>query len=301
MHRFLPLVFIAFVLIAPACFGQSTEPDTSFHANQRPNLQIKHRKAPIQIDGELGDEGWVDAESVGGFCNTFPTHGTKPKVCTFAKMTYDDDFLYIAMIAEDPYPADIRASYSPRDKIWGDDFMGIILDTYGDGTRCFEIYANARGVQGDLFWTPSNEVESYNMIYQTEGKITEKGWQLEMKIPFRSLRFPDIQIQNFHCSFWRSYPRDRVYKYSWADVNFNVPCAFCQFGTISGIENIHPAGSFEVLPSLVASQYAARDNGTGAMANSPLKLNPSLGLRYVLGTATGLELAVNPDFSQVES
>jgi len=309
MHRLVPVLcisfFISFFVVCNSGFCQSletsTSSDTTFHGNQKPTLKVKRRTAPITIDGNLDDAGWQNIDTAGGFCTSFPVHGLKPKVCTYAKMTYDDEYLYIAMIAEDSLPQDIRASYSPRDQIWNDDFMGIILDTYGDGSRSFEIYANPRGIQGDLFWTSSNEDLSFDMIYETEAKISDKGWQLEIKIPFRSLRFPAAAVQNFHCSFWRSYPRDQVYKYSWADVNFFVPCAFCQFGSLTGIENIHSSGSFELLPAIVASQSAQRDQDAGHLINSDPKVSPSLGVRYALGTATGLEATINPDFSQVES
>jgi len=283
-------------------FAQSSlvSSDTSFHPNLKPSLDVKRRVGEIKIDGNVDDSGWQNIATAENFTYSFPIYGGKPKEKTVAKMTYDDDYLYIVMIAEDNSPKEIRASYSARDKIWSDDFMGIVLDTYGDGTRAFEIYCNPYGIQGDLFWTTTNEDESYDLIYESEAKITDHGWQIEMKIPFRSLRFPNIPVQNFHCSFWRSQPRDQVYKSSWAAVNFFEPCPFCQFGKLSGIENIHSAGSFELLPSLVASQEATSLSGE-PLVNDKLKLNPSLGVRYVLGTATGLELAINPDFSQVES
>ncbi|MDP4229257.1 MAG: carbohydrate binding family 9 domain-containing protein [Bacteroidota bacterium] len=305
MNRLVPvllaLVFLSLEGSVVLSQVASVSADTTYHPNIKPTLNVKRRAGDIKIDGNLDDAGWQNAEIAGGFCSSFPVPGMKPKECTYAKITYDNDYLYIAMIAEDHSPKEIRSSYSARDHIWSDDFMGIILDTYGDGSRAFEIYANPCGVQGDLFWTPTTEDESYDLVYESEGKITDSGWQLEMKIPFRSLRFPDIAVQNFHCSFWRSFPRDRLYKYSWAEVNFFVPCPFCQFGSLSGIENIHPAGSFELLPAIVASQNAESDGNGGHLINSSVKVSPSLGARYVLGTATGVEIALNPDFSQVES
>jgi hypothetical protein len=298
MRLSIRLCFFCLLFVSEIVFASSA--DTSFHPNLKPNLDVKRRTGEIKIDGNLDDAGWQNVEVAGGFCNSFPVFGQKPKECTYGRITYDDDYLYVAMIAEDSTPQNIRATYAQRDRIWSEDFMGIILDTYGDGSRAFEIYANPYGVQGDLFWTTTNEDEAYDIIYESEGKITDKGWQLEMKIPFRSLRFPDLAVQNFNCTFWRSLPREQVYKSSWAAVNFYEPCGFCQFGKLTGIENIHPAGSYELLPSVVASQYANSFSGE-PLVNEKVKFNPSLGIRYALGTATGLELALNPDFSQVES
>ncbi len=296
----LPFLLCCFVINLNSFAQSSQVADTSFHPNIKPSLLIERRVGEIKIDGNIDDAGWQQVKTAENFTNSFPIFGTKAKEKTTAKMTYDDDYLYILMDAYDSSPQNIRASYSARDRMFGDDFMGIVLDTYGDGTRAFEIYSNPYGIQGDLFWTTTNEDESYDLVYESEAKITDHGWQLEMKIPFRSLRFPDLAIQNFHCSFWRSMPRDQVYKSSWAAVNFFEPCPFCQFGKLEGIENIHPSGSYEFLPSLVASQDATSLSGE-SLKNDNIKLNPSLGIRYALGTATGLELALNPDFSQVET
>jgi hypothetical protein len=299
--RLLILGFLLSVLLlTDAALAQGTSADTAFHPNVKPSLEVKRRVGEITIDGDLSDEGWKNAASADGFCNSFPVYGAKPPEKTSAKITYDDNYLYIAMIAQDSDTKSIRASHATRDHVYSDDFMGIILDTYGDGSRAFEIYCNPYGIQNDLFWTSSNEDDSYDIVFESEAKITETGWQTEMKIPFRSLRFPDIPVQNFHCTFWRSMPRDQIWKSSWAAINFYAPCPFCQFGTLTGIEHVHPAGSFELLPSVVASQDAKSPDG-GPLVNENVQFKPSLGVRYALSTATGLELALNPDFSQVES
>ncbi|MBS1902093.1 MAG: carbohydrate binding family 9 domain-containing protein [Bacteroidetes bacterium] len=274
---------------------------TEFRPQIKPSLAVSRRAGEITIDGDVSDPGWANAAIATDFTQSFPLPNMKPPVSTRALITYDDDNLYIAMIADDPDPSSIRASRTVRDNGGDNDFMGIILDTYGDGTRAFEIYCNPLGIQEDLFWTQNNEDGSYDIVYQSEAKITATGWQMEMKIPFRSLRFPDLSQQHFHATFWRSYPREKTYKMSWAAINFQVPCPFCQFGTLTGIENIHPSGSLELLPSIVGSQQALRHDGVASLVNEKVEVNPSFGARYALGTATALEASINPDFSQVES
>jgi hypothetical protein len=302
MVRWIALVFSCIILFVHQSEAQpSSARDTSFAPNVKPSLDVKRRTGEIVIDGNVTDQGWQDAATAGNFCQSFPVYGLKPPCGTVAKITYDDAYLYVVMIAEDTHPEDIRAHYSGRDGISSDDFMGIILDTYGDGSKAFEIYSNPYGIQEDLFWTQNNEDGSYDLIYESEASITATGWQVEFKIPFSSLRFPDAPVQNFKCSFWRSYPRDQVYKSSWASINFYVPCPFCQFGSLSGITNIKSSGSFELLPSLVASQSAAAPSHGAPLEDDAVKFHPSFGARYILGTATGLEAALNPDFSQVEA
>jgi hypothetical protein len=293
-------VFVFILSLGKADAQSSTEP-AAFKPTQHPTLDIHRRHGDINIDGDLSDAGWRDAAHVEEFSTALPIAYQKPSERTEGFITYDDDYLYIAMIAHDSDPSAIRATHCGRDNMFKDDFMGIILDTYGDASRAFEIYTNPFGVQGDLFWSANNEDDSYDLVYQSEAKITTEGWQMEMRIPFKSLRFPDKPVQSFHGTFWRHHPRDNAYRYTWAPMNFYDPCAFCQLGTFTGIENIHASGNLELLPALVIHQSAALDASGNGLVNDPVKLEPSLGLRYSLGSSTSLEAAIKPDFSQVEA
>src|ERR1043165_8564702 len=131
MARWLVLVFSCIILHVHSSEAQpSTTHDTTFAPNVKPSLDVKRRTGDIVIDGSVTDAGWTDAATAGNFCQSFPVHGLKPPCGTVAKITYDDQYLYVVMIAEDSHPEDIRAHYSGRDGISSDDFMGIILDTY---------------------------------------------------------------------------------------------------------------------------------------------------------------------------
>jgi hypothetical protein len=296
------LFLVLFVVFARAVSANPI--DTSFTQHLKPSLDVHRLSGAISIDGNLDDDGWKQAAHVSDFTAALPVPNARPTEKTEGYIAYDNDYLYIAMIAHDTNPSAIRASKVARDRIWDDDFMGIILDTYGDATKTFELHVNPYGIQGDLFWSSTNEDESYDMIFDAESKITSDGWQMEMRIPFRSLRFPDIEKQNFRMTFWRNYPRESDYKFSWAPINFQIPCMFCQLGSLTGIEGVHSAGMFEFLPSLVATQSAelVPDVLQGTrLANQKPEVRPSLNARIALGTATAIEAAIKPDFSQVEA
>ena len=295
-----PLLFV--ILFPIVGRSQDTSADTSYHPVLNPTLNVTRREGAITLDGDLSDPGWAHAARTSTFTDCFPHPITRPPVATDAFITYDDEYLYVAMVAHDPHPENIRHAMIGRDNIFGGDFMGIILDTYGDAKKAFEIYINPRGVQGDLFWSATNEDLTYDLIYDGESKITPDGWQMEMRIPFRSLRFPNMAVQNFHIAFWRSYPRDVVYKMGSSPIDFRLPCWFCQLGPLTGIENIPHSGSFAFLPSLAATQSATSDgSATSHLSNNPIMLKPSLGLSYDLGPASAIEATINPDFSQVEA
>ncbi len=140
---------------------------TGFQPNIKPSLEISRLKGFIQIDGELDDPGWEDAVMASNFTEISPGNQTKPPVKTAAWVTYDDTYLYLAFLAYDD-PSSVRASFQDRDDIFGDDFIGIFLDTYGDATWAYEIYSNPLGIQGDLRWSDSSgEDMSFDIIYES--------------------------------------------------------------------------------------------------------------------------------------
>jgi len=153
-------------------------------------------------------------------------------------VTYDDDNLYLAFIAHDD-PSTIRAALRDRDEMWSDDYFGILLDTYGDASWAVYLFANPYGVQRDTRCAvTSGEDSSYDLLYYTEGKITDTGYVIEMRIPFASLRFPDAEEQEWRATFWRTRPRGSREQYTWAAISRDNSCFLCQYGTLTGIQGV---------------------------------------------------------------
>jgi hypothetical protein len=278
--------------------------ESDFVAQVKPVLDVRRAPGPITIDGELDDAGWADAERAVGFSENFPDEQAKPPVESEVWVTYDDENLYLAFIAFDD-PATIRTSVRDRDQMYQDDFFGIILDTYGDAAWAYELFANPSGVQGDLrLATAAGEDEGFDIVYETEARITDRGYQIEMAIPFESLRFPDRPSQEWRATFWRTRPRESRAQYTWAAIDRDEQCFLCQFGTLRGIEGVQPGGAFEILPSVVASHsedLSDPEDPDSGLGDGEFDGEGSLGLRYAHTSGVTLEGTYNPDFSQVES
>jgi hypothetical protein len=195
----------------------------------------------------------------------------------------------------------VRASLSERDEIFRDDYFGLMLDTYGDRAWGYEIFVNPLGVQGDLrVLGDGNEDASLDLVFQSQGIITDSGYQVELAIPFASLRFPDRPQQTWRLNFWRDRQRDNRYRYSWAAIDRDNSCWVCQWGTLTGLTGIKPASNLDILPSTIGYQSGARDDDLHFDNKDP-DAELSLNARYGLTSNSSMELAVNPDFSQVES
>ncbi len=269
-----------------------------------PEAEISATDKSIEIDGDVSDPGWSEALHINRFHEHFPGDQTKPPVGTDVYVTYDEDRLYVAFVCEDD-PSSIRATYSERDRVGSDDNVIIALDTYGDAAWAYEIGANPFGVQYDALWSRGGgEDDSYDVIFEAEGKITESGYQVEFAIPFASLRFPNCEIQTWRIDFWRNHPRELRRQSSWAAYSRDEPCWPCQWGTITGIRGVSPGRGIELLPSIVANQSGGLndfDNPNSEFINQDIDGEASLGVKYNLTSSISAEATYNPDFSQIES
>ncbi|UCH09929.1 MAG: carbohydrate binding family 9 domain-containing protein, partial [Fidelibacterota bacterium] len=275
-----------------------------FQPNIKPSLFIPRLTAPIVVDGSLNDAGWQNAARAVNFAEFFPGDGTRPPIHMETLITYNDTHLYLAFLVEDN-PDDIRASLRDRDEMWSDDYVGILLDTYGDANWAYFIFANPLGIQGDArFVAGLGEDDGVDLIFDSEGQITDKGYQVEMAIPFSSLRFPDTDIQNWKATFWITHPRGSRSQYTWAAIDRDNACWMCQWGTLAGIKGIKSGRNIEILPSIVGSQIGSlkdEDDPTiGFNAGKPGG-DLGLGLKYMITPNVVADVALNPDFSQVEA
>lgn len=265
----------------------------------RPELTITRTSHKITIDGQLDDPGWRGAAQAVNFAEHNPGDQTKPEVDTEVFITHDDKNLYVGWVCYDD-PAQVRASFCERDRIFSDDYVILCLDPFGEATLAYEIAANPYGIPGDLLFSSANgEDISYDMIFESSGRITDEGWVVEMAIPFESMRFPDREEQAWRVDFWRNRPRESRFQYSWAAYDRDQDCWPCQWGTVRGINGVKPGAGLELLPSVVAYQ-------SGSMAdrhfvNDDVDGDLSLGITYDISSELTAEATINPDFSQVES
>ena len=302
--RFSTLVaFLGGVVLAAPGLAQTPGDSVRFQPNLKPTIRAVRVNAPVKIDGELDEPVWQEAARVSNFAQWNPSNMERPPVDTEAMLAYDDDHLYVALIAYDD-PRTVRASMRDRDQIFQDDFIGLFIDTMGDGSWAYEIWSNPLGIQGDILWTPTTEDDRFDMVFASKGKITDRGYQVEMAIPFSSLRFPNKDVQTWRTTFWRNHPRGTRGQYSWAGISRNDPCWQCQWGTMTGIEKVHGGGNLELLPYVTASQKSLlrdpADVASGLRGEDP-DADGGFNLRYTFTSNLSAAATVNPDFSQVEA
>ncbi|MBT4064563.1 MAG: carbohydrate binding family 9 domain-containing protein [Candidatus Marinimicrobia bacterium] len=262
-------------------------------------FEITRTSDLIEIDGDFDDKGWQKATTTNNFLEFQPGDNINPTEETEVKLTYDKNYLYVAFTAYSN-PEEIRASFQKRDQAWGDDFVAIVIDTYGDANSAIMIASNPYGIQMDALNQGDNEDESFDIIYESKGKITDEGYQVEMAIPFSSLSFPKKHIQEWKITFYRSLPRSTRSQIVWGGFDRSNPCWLCQLGTLKGIEGIEQKDRIEFLPTVVGAQSSELDNNDEMQSANPSS-EASLGVKYSFSSDRTAEVTINPDFSQVEA
>jgi len=292
------MLFIVVLCLPIAAHGQTREPAITF--------DIKRATGPITIDGDLSDAAWKDALRVDKWYETNATDNTEPKMKNVAWMTYDDHFFYAAFHFEDPNPEKIRAPFGDRDNVSSStDYGGVILDTRNDGKTAILFLSNARGIQYDSVSddTTGNEDSSPDFFWESSAKITRTGWDLELRIPFSSLRYKKADPQTWGILLYRNYPRDRRYQMFANKLPKGGNCFICNENKITGLTGLPQGGHIVAAPYMTVKEQGSPRNDTlgNRLVNAPAKIDGGIDVKWTPNADTAIDGTLNPDFSQVES
>ena len=178
-----------------------------------PTLRIARVAEPPAIERYLDAKTEPPGTKIIGFVQREPADNAPVSQPTTAYLSYDEKQLYVAFVCRDD-PAKVRAHLSKREAISGDEFVGIILDTYHDQRRAYLFIANPLGIQMDGVTTEGQSDDySYDALWKSEGRLTADGYVVLMEIPFKSLRFstaPHADLGRCRCAVDRQKQRDVV-------------------------------------------------------------------------------------------
>ena len=228
-----------------------------------------------------------------------PGDGTPVSEETTVYLSYDDENLYAVFVCRDE-PAKIRASIARREEIGGDDAVAIYLDAFHDREHAYVFMANPRGVQLDGIRTEGQDEDlSYDVVWQSEGRLTEDGYVVRLAIPFRSLRFPRAPVQTWGVAVGRIIRRNNEESY-WPHLTKRVKGFVPQFAVLQGLERISPGRNIQLNPYSTLARARFLDEDAPAFVTEGDE-RVGLDAKVVLRDALTLDATVNPDFSQVET
>lgn len=258
----------------------------------------------VVLDGNLDEPQWQQAMQVPIHYLTAPIDEGKADVFTMGYLFEDGKTLYVAFEAHDPNPKQIRAAYRNRDQIWGDDVIGLKLDTYGNQQLAYQFFVNPLGSQADSIENAvtGSESSAWDGHWEAFGRITEQGYRVEMAIPLHILNMPTTEgLKQMAFELVRFLPRDQQLRISSAPIKRSNRCMVCQMTPITGFASAEHSRSLVVAPALVAGIEQQRARGHDADWRSQNNTNVSLDVKWGISPDMTLNATLNPDFSQVEA
>jgi hypothetical protein len=254
----------------------------------------------IKIDGHLNEKVWSNAEISKEFITFYPMYGEPLGQETKVWMAYNSKNLYFAWKCYDTEPNKIKTSISQRDGISRDDWVGVVIDTFGNKQSSYEFYVNPNGIQEDGI---TSAVNSWNLnqapdfVWESAAKITGDGYQVEIRIPLESIRFKGKEKAKMGIILMRNI--NRLGKMgAWPEMKAGQS----QFNFMATViyENLKKRLNLEVLPNFTYNRNVERENNE-TWGESDIFKNIGVSLKYGITSSITTEATVNPDFSQVES
>ena len=272
------------------------------YSQQISTIEIPKVSGQITIDANLDEAQWQNAKRVLINNVTRPYNNIPSPVHTEALLMESEGIFYLAFIAQDPDPSQIKAFLKDRDKSWGDDIVGIKIDSYNDQRTAYRFLVNPLGVQTDGIESEVTKKESdaWDGIWQSSGKITDQGYIVEMALPLSMLNFNDkLDIQHWGIELVRFYPRSEMLRLSNITIDRGNSCEICQLATASGFSGAKQGNNLIITPAVVASGSESRNSDDSWERDD--NVEASLDVRWGITPDLLLNATINPDFSTVET
>ncbi len=263
-------------------------------------VRAKRSEEAIRIDGNLSEAVWQGA-GFDGFTQSNPADGKPASERTEVWVAFDEKALYVAARLYDSDPAKIVGLLGRRDDELDSDWFSFAVDPYFDRRSGYQFSVNPAGsvIDKTLYNDEWND-STWDGIWESAARVDNKGWTVEMRIPYDQLRFPVRGEYVWGVNFKRTIQRKNEQDYySWVPKEENGFVS--HFARLTGIRGIHPGRHFEAIPYTVGKlAFRPQEEGNPFRTGSDLFASVGLDLKYGLRSNLTLDLSLNPDFGQVE-
>jgi len=266
MHKFYSLIAVFFLAVSvhsqtsssvssdggsissPASVGPVVEKVAKSTLTKTSKIEIPAEKARpvtvpkigpvgITIDGKPDEEAWQTAAVFKDFYQTAPGDNIAPSKPTVVLMMYDEKNLYVAFKCWDDKDK-IRASVAKRDNVYNEDNVRMWIDTYNDQRRAYVLGFNPFGIQQDGMYTEGIGADfSVDIVMESKGVIEDWGWSVEVKIPFKSLRYAAGKGKLWGFNAARNIDRFNDEFDQWLPDDRNVSGFLIKHGKIGGLDH----------------------------------------------------------------
>ena len=282
-------------------------------AGQKRTVLLPRVDTIVEVDGFLDEPVWQRAMSLSDFTQYLPVDGRPAQDSTVVRAWYAPTAMYLGIQCFETETA-VRATLADRDKIDGDDYVQILLDTYNDQRQAFVIGVNPLGVQSDGIMRDADRKAgsgfsaggsgaysidmSPDFVYESKGRVTAWGYEVEVRIPFKSLPYQTGSVQDWGFNVIRKVQHSG-FEDTWSPVVQANASFLSQSGTLVGLTDLSRGIVLDLNPETTASVTGER-SAAGWEYGNP---EPELGGNVRWGVTNNLTVSgtMNPDFSQIEA
>ena len=276
-------------------------------------VDVPRLDARVVIDGLLDEAVWVQAAVLRGFSQYLPVDGRPAEDSTVVLVWYSPTAIHFGIRAYERHGA-VQARLADRDKITSDDYIHLLLDTFDDRRQAFLFGVNPLGVQADgILSDAARSTSSFgsqsggrayaidlspDYLYESRGRITEAGYEVEVRIPFKSLRYQSAERQTWGVNVIRGVQHSG-YEDTWSPVRQADASFLAGSGQLTGLTGLSRGLVLDVNPEVTSSIPGAP--GVGGWAYDARRPEVGGNVRWGITNNLFLNGTVNPDFSQVEA
>jgi len=270
--------------------------------------------ATVAIDGVLDEPAWGEAALLTGFSNYLPIDNRPADDSTEVRVWFTSTDVYFGVRAFEPH-GKVHATLAARDRIDSDDYIQFVLDPFNDRRRAFVFGVNPLGAQADGVRTegfnppqprgqtfggnpPANIDLSPDFVFESKGRLVDGGYEVEVRIPLKSIRFQGTNAQSWALNVVR-FVQHTGYQQTWMPTRRGAASFLVQSGTLTGFEGLRRDLVAELNPEFTESLAGAPDEEAEWAYQGKANLGGNVRLR--LAPNITLNATVRPDFSQVEA
>ena len=278
------------------------------------DVHIPRFEAQVKIDGVLDEPVWNRAAMLTGFSQYRPVDGRPAEDSTAVLVWYAPDAIYFGIRAFERHGAVVRATLADRDNIDSDDNVAILLDTYLDHRRATMFAVNPLGVQQDGVWSDGVAAGAAggpsaggrfdatidlnpDYVYESRGRVTDRGYEVEVRIPFKSLRYQSGDPQDWGIQIVRAVQHSG-YEETWTPAVRASASFLIQAGRLVGLTALRRGLVLDLTP-----EFTTKVDGAPTTPGYDYRGTPELAgnVRWGVTQNLGATATAHPDFSQVEA
>jgi hypothetical protein len=298
-YLFFVLLFLFSVVTVNANSFYLSKTDTTLNTfNKDFVYHVKKMQSKIKIDGVIDEPDWEKAQRADRFYRVLPVDTGFAHQQSVILMTYNEKALYLAQIFYDTIPGKRVMESFRRDFEFGnnDNFL-VFFDTFLDQTNGFSFGVSASGAKWDGTMSDGHNISlDWDCKWESKTKHYDDKWITEMRIPFKSIRYPKGS-QQWNTNFSRLDLKSNE-KSAWAPVPRQFSTSTLAYTGVMKFEEPLPKSKPQIsfIPYIYGDVSKDYEAGTDAQYRKDFGFDAKIGI----SSSMNLDLTYNPDFAQVE-